>query len=131
MQGAPRMAHLTLAVALERARKCGLGDLTDGRPQLASRMRSTSDLPSMQRTAPPVSWNAMSNGILGNLLESSLARRRTFETYRHARGSEPRPARTIRTPTFTAAAFTHIPSEQNKARCRLGAFRSLRAYARP
>jgi glutathione S-transferase len=53
MQGAPRMAHLILAVALERARKCGLGDLTDGRPQLASWMRSMSDLPSMQRTAPP------------------------------------------------------------------------------
>ena len=34
MQGAPRMVHLILAVALERARKCGLGNLTDGRPQL-------------------------------------------------------------------------------------------------
>jgi glutathione S-transferase len=53
MQGAPRMAHLILAVALERARKCGLGNLTDGRPQLTSWMRSMSDLPSMQRTAPP------------------------------------------------------------------------------
>ncbi len=53
MQGAPRMAHLILAVTLERARKCGLGGLTDGRPQLASWMRSISDLPSMQRTAPP------------------------------------------------------------------------------
>jgi glutathione S-transferase len=53
MQGAPRMAHLILAVALDRARKCGLGDLTDGRPRLASWMRSMSDLPSIQRTAPP------------------------------------------------------------------------------
>jgi len=53
MQGAPRMAHLILAVALERARECGLGDLTDGRPRLTSWMRSMSDLPSMQRTAPP------------------------------------------------------------------------------
>ena len=53
MQGPLRMAHLILAVALERARYCGLGDLTDGRPQLASWMRSMSDLPSMQRTAPP------------------------------------------------------------------------------
>ena len=53
MQGTLRMTHLILAVALERARYCGLGDLTDGRPQLASWMRSMSDLPSMQRTAPP------------------------------------------------------------------------------
>jgi hypothetical protein len=36
MQGAPRMAHLILAVALERARECGLSDLTDGRPRLTS-----------------------------------------------------------------------------------------------
>ncbi len=53
MQGAPRMAHLILAVALERARYCGLDDLTNGRPQLAKWMHSMSDLPSMQRTAPP------------------------------------------------------------------------------
>jgi glutathione S-transferase len=53
MQGAPYMAHLILAVALEVARKRGLGDLTDGRPQLATWTRSISDLPSMQRTAPP------------------------------------------------------------------------------
>ena len=53
MQGAPRMAHLILAVALETARKRGLGDLTDGRPQLAGWMRPMSDLPSMRRTAPP------------------------------------------------------------------------------
>ena len=34
-------------------------------------------------------------------------------------------------PTFATGAFAHIPSEQYKARCRLGAFRLLRAYARP
>ena len=53
MRGPPRMAHLILAVAFERARYCGLNNLTDGRPQLAEWMRSMSDLPSMQRTAPP------------------------------------------------------------------------------
>jgi glutathione S-transferase len=53
MQGSPRMAHLILAVAIERARYCGLDDLTNGRPQVARWMRSMSDLPSMQRTAPP------------------------------------------------------------------------------
>jgi hypothetical protein len=53
MRGPPGMAHLILAVAVEMARKRGLGDLTDGRRQLASWMRSISDLPSMQRTVPP------------------------------------------------------------------------------
>jgi glutathione S-transferase len=53
MQGVPTMAHLTLAVALDVAGKRGFGDLTDGRPQLAGWMRSMSELPSMQRTAPP------------------------------------------------------------------------------
>ena len=53
MQGAPGMAHLILAVAVEMARKRGLGDLTNGRPQLASWMRPMSELPSMQKTAPP------------------------------------------------------------------------------
>jgi hypothetical protein len=52
MQGASRMAHFILAVALERARYCGLDDLTKGRPQLAKWMLSMSDLPSMRRTAP-------------------------------------------------------------------------------
>jgi glutathione S-transferase len=51
MQGG--MASLILAVAVETARKRGLGDLTAGRRQLASWMRSISDLPSMKRTAPP------------------------------------------------------------------------------
>jgi glutathione S-transferase len=53
MQGPPGMAHLILAVAVEMARKRGLGDLTAGRRQLASWMPSISDLPSMQRTVPP------------------------------------------------------------------------------
>jgi glutathione S-transferase len=53
MQGAPCMAHLILAVALDMAHKRGSGDLTNGRPRLAAWMRSISDLPSMQRTAPP------------------------------------------------------------------------------
>ena len=53
MQGAPSMAHLILAVALEVAAKRGFGDLTTGRPQLAAWMRSMSALPSMQKTAPP------------------------------------------------------------------------------
>jgi len=53
LQGAPNMAHLTLAVALDVARKRGVGNLTDGRPRLSAWMRSISRLPSMQRTAPP------------------------------------------------------------------------------
>jgi glutathione S-transferase len=51
MQGG--MAHLILAVAVEMARKRGLGDFTSGRRRLASFMRAICDLPSMQRTAPP------------------------------------------------------------------------------
>jgi glutathione S-transferase len=53
MQGRPAMAHLILAVAVEMARRRGLGDLTASRRQLASWMRSISNLPSMQSTAPP------------------------------------------------------------------------------
>ena len=53
MQGAPTMAHLTLPVALDVAAKRGFGDITVGRPQLAAWMRSVSEFPSMQRTAPP------------------------------------------------------------------------------
>ncbi len=53
LQGLPGMAHLILAVAVEMARKRGLGDLTAGRPQLATWMRQMSALPSMQKTAPP------------------------------------------------------------------------------
>ena len=51
MQGG--MTHLILAVAVEMARKRGLGDLTVGRRRLANWMPSISGLPSMQRTAPP------------------------------------------------------------------------------
>jgi glutathione S-transferase len=53
MQGAPCMAHLILAAALDVARKRGFGDLTDSRPRLATWKRSISNLPSMQRTTPP------------------------------------------------------------------------------
>jgi glutathione S-transferase len=53
MQGASTMAHLILAVTLDVAAKRGLGDLTVGRPRLATWMRFISELPSMQRTAPP------------------------------------------------------------------------------
>ena len=53
MQGAPTMAHLTLAVALDVAAKRGFGDLTIGRPQLAAWMGPISALPSMQQTSPP------------------------------------------------------------------------------
>ena len=52
MQRAPGMAHLILAGAVEMSRKRGLGDLANDRPQLAS-WRSMSELPSMQKTAPP------------------------------------------------------------------------------
>jgi glutathione S-transferase len=53
MQGAPSMAHLILAVALDVAAKRGFGDLTTGRPQLSAWMRAVAALPSMQRTTPP------------------------------------------------------------------------------
>jgi len=53
MQGAPCMAHLILAVALDHALKHGSGDLTNGRPRLANWTRSISELPSSQRTAIP------------------------------------------------------------------------------
>ena len=53
LQGSPGMAHLILAIALETARKRGLGDLTAGRPQLTRWMRPIADLPSMRKTAPP------------------------------------------------------------------------------
>jgi glutathione S-transferase len=53
MQGAPGMAHLTLAVSLDVARKRGLGDLTTGRPQLATWMRRIAELPVMRATSSP------------------------------------------------------------------------------
>ena len=51
MQGAPGMAHLVLAVALEISRESGLGDLTHGRPKLTTWLRGISGRPSMQATA--------------------------------------------------------------------------------
>jgi glutathione S-transferase len=53
LQGAPGMAHLILAVALDNARARGPGDLTDGRPQLAAWMHRMSALPSMRATRLP------------------------------------------------------------------------------
>lgn len=53
MQGAPTMAHFSLAVALDLAAKRGFGDLTTGRPHLAAWMCDMSELASMQRTGPP------------------------------------------------------------------------------
>jgi glutathione S-transferase len=53
MQGTPRMTHLILAVSVDIARKRGLGDLTAGRPQLATWMSRISDLPGMRATALP------------------------------------------------------------------------------
>jgi len=52
MQAAPRMAHLLLTVGLDFADYRGMGDLTDGRPQLATWKRRMSDLPALQATAP-------------------------------------------------------------------------------
>jgi hypothetical protein len=47
------MAHLIVAMSLDMARKRGPGDLTNGRPQLATWMRRVSDLPAMRATALP------------------------------------------------------------------------------
>ena len=55
LQGAPGMAHFVLAVALDAARRRGLGDLTDGRTQLVRWMRHISEMPSMRATVPPSS----------------------------------------------------------------------------
>jgi len=52
LQGAPSMAHLILTVALDVARTRGPGDLTAGRPQLATWQRRMSELPSVRATAP-------------------------------------------------------------------------------
>lgn len=51
MQGAPNMAQLVLAVAIDFARTRRLGDLTAGRPQLAAWVARVRDLPSMRATA--------------------------------------------------------------------------------
>ena len=51
LQGPANMAQLVLAVALDTARTRKMGDLTDGRPQLAAWLARMSDLPSMRATA--------------------------------------------------------------------------------
>jgi glutathione S-transferase len=51
MQGAPNMAQLVLAIALDFARTRGLGDLTDGRPKLAAWYARITALPSLRATA--------------------------------------------------------------------------------
>jgi hypothetical protein len=53
MQAEPGMAHLTVAVSLDMARKRGPGDLTTGRPRLTAWMRRMSDLPAIRATALP------------------------------------------------------------------------------
>ena len=53
MQGESGMAHLTLAVTLDVARRRGPGDLTSERPRLAAWMQRVCDRPSVQATAIP------------------------------------------------------------------------------
>jgi glutathione S-transferase len=53
LQGRPTMAHLVVAVALDFAKDCGFGDLTDGRPRLAAWRQQLDALPSLRATAPP------------------------------------------------------------------------------
>jgi glutathione S-transferase len=53
LRGMPMMGHLVLAVALETARLRGLGDLTEGRTQLAIWLAHVSGLTSLRATAPP------------------------------------------------------------------------------
>jgi glutathione S-transferase len=52
LQGAPNMAQLVLAVAIDFARTRGIGDLTAGRPQLAAWHARISTLPALRATAP-------------------------------------------------------------------------------
>ena len=53
MQAELGMAHLTVAVSLDMARKRGPGDLTTERPRLTAWMRRMSDLPAIRATALP------------------------------------------------------------------------------
>ena len=53
VQGPPLMAHFVIAVALDIARRDGLGDLTRDRPQLTDLMRRLSSRPAVQATAMP------------------------------------------------------------------------------
>jgi glutathione S-transferase len=57
-QEPPVMGHLVLAVALEFARDRGLGDLTDGRPELSAWFARMVGLPSLRATASPASRGA-------------------------------------------------------------------------
>lgn len=50
LEGEPGMPHLILAVALDFARKRGLGDLTSGRPQLSAWAHRMARLPALQAT---------------------------------------------------------------------------------
>ncbi|HJQ60570.1 MAG TPA: glutathione S-transferase family protein [Vineibacter sp.] len=53
LQEPPTMGHLILAVALDTAKDRGFGDLTDGRPQLATWLARMHDRPSLKSTAMP------------------------------------------------------------------------------
>lgn len=53
LQGPPNMAQLVLGVAIDTARRRGMGDLTEGRPRLAAWMARFAELPSLKATAPP------------------------------------------------------------------------------
>lgn len=53
LRGEPAMAHMILAVALDVARSRGPGDLTGGRPQLATWLQRMSERPSVRATALP------------------------------------------------------------------------------
>ena len=53
LDGAPKMAHLILAVALDAARSRGPADLTAGRPRLAAWQRRMAERASIKATAPP------------------------------------------------------------------------------
>src|SRR5215472_9890094 len=75
MQGAPNMAQLILAVALDVARKRGFGDLTTGRPQLAAWMRSMSELRGRGRSARLGAGGAPEALSPGSPREATMARR--------------------------------------------------------
>lgn len=53
LQGPPLMAHFVLVVGIDIAQRDGLGDLTQGRPQLAELMRRLASRPSVRDTAYP------------------------------------------------------------------------------
>ena len=53
LRGPVLMAHFVIAVAIDIARRDGLGDLTQNRPQLTELMHQLSSRPAMQATAMP------------------------------------------------------------------------------